>query len=46
MTNEQAKAISNAALSKLMGALERGQSDALKNYLAVTARFHRYSFIC
>ena len=27
-----------------MQALEQGQSDALKNYLAVMSRFHRYSW--
>jgi antirestriction protein ArdC len=44
MTTEQAKQLSEAAIARLMEALERGQSDALKNYLAVMSRFHRYSW--
>jgi hypothetical protein len=44
MTIEQAKTLSEDALTRLMDALERGQSDALKTYLAVAARFHRYSW--
>jgi antirestriction protein ArdC len=44
MTTEQAKQLSEDAITRLMEALERGQSDALKNYLAVMSRFHRYSW--
>jgi antirestriction protein ArdC len=44
MTTEQAKSLSETAIAKLMDALERGQSDALKNYLSVMSRFHRYSW--
>ena len=44
MTTEQAKSLSETAISRLMGALERGQSDALKLYLAVMSRFHKYSW--
>jgi hypothetical protein len=44
MTNEQAKSLSENALNQLMDALDRGQSDALRNYLSVMARFHSYSF--
>lgn len=44
MNTEQAKQLSEEALSRLMTALEAGQSDALKNYLAVMSRFHRYSW--
>ncbi len=43
MTTEQAKQLSESAIAKLMDALERGQSEALKLYLAVMSRFHRYS---
>jgi hypothetical protein len=44
MTTEQAKSLSESAISKLMEALERGQSEALKLYLSVMSRFHRYSW--
>jgi antirestriction protein ArdC len=44
MTTEQAKSLSEAAISKLVEALERGQSEALKLYLSVMSRFHRYSW--
>jgi len=44
MTTEQAKMLSESAISQLMGALERGESDALKTYLSAMSRFHRYSW--
>ena len=44
MTTEEARKVSDDALGKLMDALERGQSDGLKVYLRVMARFHRYSW--
>jgi antirestriction protein ArdC len=44
MTTDQAKQLSEDALNRLMAALEAGQSDALRNYLAVMSRFHRYSW--
>jgi antirestriction protein ArdC len=44
MTTEQAKQLSEDALNRLLLALEQGHSDALKNYLAVMSRFHRYSW--
>ena len=44
MTTEQAKQLSDDAIVRLVEALEKGQSDALKNYLAVMARFHTYSW--
>src|SRR2546426_12255244 len=44
MTTEQAKKLSEDALNRLMDALEHGQSDALKNYLRLMSRFHRYSW--
>jgi len=44
MTTEQAKQLSESAIAKLMDALERGQSEALKLYLAMMCRFHRYSW--
>lgn len=43
MTTEQAKALSDEAISKLMKALESGQSEALKTYFRMMSRFHRYS---
>ena len=44
MNTDQAKTLSDTALTKLMEALEGGQSEALKSYLAVMSRFHRYSW--
>jgi len=44
MTTEQAKTLSETAVSRLMEALERGQSDALRTYLNAISRFHRYSW--
>ena len=44
MTTEAAKLLSETAISRLMESLERGQSEALKLYLAVMSRFHRYSW--
>lgn len=44
MTTEQAKQLSEIALNLLMAALERGQSEALKQYLAVMSRFRKYSW--
>jgi len=43
MKIEQAKQIANKAIEHLSQALERGQTETLKNYLAAIARFHRYS---
>src|SRR5580704_15679008 len=44
MTTDQAKKLSEDALTRLMDALERGHSDTLKQYLATMSRFHRYSW--
>ncbi len=44
MNTEQAKQLSETALDRLMEALDRGQSEALRLYLAVMAKFHRYSW--
>lgn len=44
MNTEQAKQLSETALNRLMAALERGQSEALKQYLAVMSRFRKYSW--
>ncbi|MGH9611052.1 MAG: ArdC family protein, partial [Bryobacteraceae bacterium] len=44
MNTDQAKTLSDTALTRLMEALERGHSEALKSYLAVMSRFHRYSW--
>ena len=44
MTTDQAKQLSESAISRLMTALEQGQSEALKAYLRVMSRFHRYSW--
>ncbi|PWT96939.1 MAG: DUF1738 domain-containing protein [Terriglobia bacterium] len=44
MTTDQAKQLSESAITRLMEALDQGQSDALKTYLRVMSRFHRYSW--
>ena len=44
MTTEQAKTLSETATARLMEALERGDSEALKTYLSAMSRFHRYSW--
>lgn len=44
MKTEQAKQLSETALSSLMAALDQGQSAVLKQYLAVMSRFRRYSW--
>ena len=44
MTTEQAKQLSENALNRLLAALERGQSEALQQYLAVMSRFRKYSW--
>jgi hypothetical protein len=41
--HEQTKNLVDNALDRLGAALEAGASDTLLNYLAVMARFHRYS---
>src|ERR1017187_1085116 len=43
MKIEQAKQFANKAIEQLTQALEQGQSESLKNYLAAIGRFHRYS---
>jgi hypothetical protein len=43
MKIEQAKEIANKAIEQLSQALEKGQTETLKNYLAAIGRFHRYS---
>lgn len=44
MTTQEATVLSESALTRLMNALEQGQSDALKLYLSIMSRFHRYSW--
>ena len=44
MKTDDAKNLTDTALTRLMEALEHGQSQALKLYLAVMSRFHRYSW--
>lgn len=44
MKPEEARKIADNALSELGDALRRGKSDALIRYLAMLAKFHRYSF--
>ena len=44
MNTDQAKKLSEDALTRLMEALERGHSETLKHYLATMSRFHRYSW--
>lgn len=43
-THDHAKQLAENALDQLAAALESGKSEALINYLAVMARFHRYSW--
>ena len=38
MTTEQAQSLSETAISKLMEALERGQSEALRAYVSLMSR--------
>jgi len=44
MTHDQAKSLADEALNKLAAALEQGHSETLRAYLAVMARFRRYSW--
>jgi len=44
MKIEQAKQIATEAIEELSHALEAGHSEKLREYLAVMARFHRYSW--
>lgn len=44
MPDEKSKRMADEALTRLMAELERGRSEALTNYLATMARFHRYSW--
>jgi antirestriction protein ArdC len=44
MNTDQAKTLSETALTRLMEALEQGHSHVLKQYLSVMSRFHRYSW--
>ncbi len=43
MKVEQAKTLTENAISKLATALAQGKSEALKTYLAAMAKFHNYS---
>jgi hypothetical protein len=43
MKIEQAKEIASKAIEQLSQALEKGQTESLRNYLAAIGRFHRYS---
>jgi len=44
MNSENIKNITNQATEQLIEALKAGKSEALTNYLAAVAKFHRYSF--
>lgn len=44
MKAEQAKKIADQALEQLAEALKHGRSEELTRYLAMLARFHKYSF--
>ncbi len=44
MNSENIKKITNQAIEQLIEALKAGKSEALTNYLAAVAKFHRYSF--
>ena len=46
MNSENIKNITNQAIEQLIEALKAGESEALTNYLAAVAKFHRYSFLC
>lgn len=43
-TQDHAKQLAENALDQLAAALDNGKSEALVNYLAVMARFYRYSW--
>jgi len=44
MNSVNIKNITNQAIEQLIEALKAGKSEALTNYLAAVAKFHRYSF--
>jgi antirestriction protein ArdC len=44
MNTDNVKQLCDEALGRLATALEQGQSDALKTYLATMSRFHKYSW--
>jgi hypothetical protein len=44
MTTEQAKTLSESAVARLVEALDKGESAALKAYLGAMSRFHKYSW--
>lgn len=44
MNTSEIKQLSEDAVTKLMEALERGESQTFKNYLQTMARFHKYSW--
>jgi len=44
MNTSEIKQLSEDAVTKLMEALERGESETFKNYLQTMARFHKYSW--
>jgi antirestriction protein ArdC len=44
MNSENIKNITNQAIEQLIEAMKAGKSEALTNYLAAMAKFHRYSF--
>ncbi len=44
MNTDQAKQLADTALTQLIEALEKGQSAALKEYLAIMSRFHKYTW--
>jgi len=46
MNSENIKNITNQAIEQLIEALKSGKSEALTNYLAAVAKFHRYSLLC
>lgn len=44
MNSENINKVTNQAIEQLIEALKAGKSEALTNYLAAVANFHRYSF--
>ena len=46
MNSHEIAELTTKAIEELAGALEAGLSEALTQYLAAMARFHKYSLLC
>lgn len=44
MKDEKARKLADEAIQRLIAELERGRSEALKNYLSAMSRFYKYSW--